>query len=225
MFNIGAMLSGLVGGMKSGATSLLSDPTMLLKGGQVLYGAYKGNNQVKVASGISKEMMAKEKAMYEYNKKNLQDAYDSSLQNYYGNYVQERMKITDEYADAKSNLNMLAMQNGVSLADTSYDVDIKDQLDREFNNEMQDSFTNLANKLTKLSLERDIKNTHLDSGLENKLREINLAFDSLQVNHSNKFMGDLINLGTSLYDKHRTQKTIDKLMGVASDDADLKLWK
>lgn len=225
MFNIGAMLSGLVGGVKSGATTLLSDPTMLLKGGKILYGVYKGDKQLEVASSVSKEMKAREKAMYEFNKKNLQDAYNNSLQSYYGNYVEERMKITDEYADAKSNLNMIAMQSGVSLADSSVENDIQNQLDREFNNEMQDSYTELANKLTKISLERDIKNTYLDNGLENKLREINLSFEGLQANNSNRFVGDMIDLGTSLYDKYRTKKTIDKLMGVASDDADLKLWK
>ena len=188
-------------------------PTNILMAGKVFLDYNKGKKGVKTAESISKINLRREQAMYEYNKKNLQDSYDMSFQSYMGKYVEDRMAIADQYTNAQSNLNMVASQMGYNLVDSSFTNDIQDQLDREYTTELQDTYSNLTMKLNELMFNKNIREVELNNQLNKSVTNINSTMAGIKQQTNDLFYNSLTDLGLKLYDDYRGIKAKDKLAG------------
>ena len=203
-----------------GTISKFITPTNILMAGKTFLDYGKNKKGVGTAQSIANINTRREKEFYEFNKQNLQEAYDVTFQSYMGKYVEDRMNIADQYSNAQSTLNMVASQMGYSLADSSYTNDIEDQLNREYTNELQDSYSDLTMKLNKLMFDKSIRDVSLDVDLNNKLGSINNTMSSIRQQSNDLFYNSLTDLGLKLYDDYRGVKAKDKLTSVKSTESD-----
>ena len=194
-----------------GTISQFITPTNILMAGKALIDYDKGKKGVKTAESIAEINLRREKAYYEYNKKNLQDSYDLTFQSYMSKYVDDRMSIADQYSDAQSNLNMIASQMGYNLADSSFTNDIQDQLDREYTTELQDTYSNLTFKLNELMFKKNVKDVELTTKLNKSVTNINNTMAGIRQQTNDLFYNSITDLGLKLYDDYRGIKAKDKL--------------
>ena len=167
---------------------------MVLQAGK-LVNSVLNPRQKKQAKLVANEQKITQEKFYNYNKKQLERAYDIAFSNTMTNYVNDRMNMTEQYKDMESKLNELASQTGINLANSSFDNDIQNQLNIEFETNLQDQYSNLMDQATQLAIGKTSQDLQLQINNMNKIKQIQETYNSTK----NKFMNDIVGNAMDLF--------------------------
>lgn len=184
---------------------------LFLMGAQVAGDIASGITSVKGAKKLAREQRKTAEKFKEYNKKKLEKSYENAFGNAMGNFVQSRLQITDEYAQAQTMLNIEASQSDVSLADSSYNQDINNTLEREFNNELQNTYSNLTNQLAELVVNKTTNELNLNMQYMEQLNSINNAVAQVEQQAIDKVGQSVMNFAQQAYGEYRAGQAKDNI--------------
>lgn len=179
------------------------NPVLALQGAQLISNIVSSFNNTKNASSASKAQKRLANKYYNYNKNLLNESYNEAYNNIILDYITNRLNITEEYSDMKTQLNIQSSQAGVNLSDSSYTNDIQSKLDNEFITNLQNNYTNLFNKGLELSGWKASSDLDLSLNYMNQVNKINQTYDSVQNSMFEKVMSNAIDFGTTYYKESR----------------------
>lgn len=185
--------------------------TLFLQGAQLIGNIAKGYTQTKGAKSLAKEKEKTATMTYEYNKKQLSEAYNKAFNSSMSSYIDTRLDIADEYQNVNTQLNIQASQANVNLADSSYTTDTQNQLDSEFNRNLQNAYTNLVNQASQLVVNKTTQDMQLNLQYQNQINEINNAVTQVENEVINNIGKSAMNFGTQAYDEYRASQAKSEL--------------
>lgn len=158
--------------------------------------SYTGSRAAKKVASAQKATAEK---AFAYNKDQISKAYSDAYANTMSNYVDNRKKVTSQYNKAKSDLNMYISKNSINLEDSSYFGESENQLDSEFNTNLQTLFGNLVSQTgaiasNKVSQEYQLGNQFLNQKqqINNTLNNVNSALLNDVVNKVGNFATEVV---------------------------------
>lgn len=193
--------------------------TLFLMGAKAVGDVANGITEVRGAKKIAKEQKKTAQMFYEFNKKQIEENYKNAFGNAMNNYIENRLNIADQYEQAQTQLNIEASQSNVNLADSSYNEDINNTLDREFNNEMQNSFANLTNQVADMVVNKSLADLQLNQQYSNQLNAINNTLSQVKQKAMSKAGESLMNFGMQAYDEYRASDAKSDLKGKSNNYA------
>lgn len=152
--------------------------------------AYVGHKAAKRVAEAQKETQA---LQLKYNKKELEKYIAEEYSNQMTNYINKRNNQLDEYNKMSSKLTMYATQNNSAIEGSSYEEDLSNQLDIEFQTNLQNLYAGMENSLSnvlgkKVSTEYELATGNLNAinQIDNTLRATD---QKLMANVTDKLMG------------------------------------
>lgn len=185
--------------------------SLFMQSAKLIGGIAKGYTQIKGAKKIAKEQEKTATMYYEYNKKQLSEAYNKAFNNSMSNYIDTRLNIANEYQDVNTQLNIQASQSNVNLADSSFTTDAQNQLDMEFTRNMQNAYTNLVNQASDLVVNKTTQDMKLNLQYQNQMNDINNAVTQVENEVINKIGESAMSFGTQAYDEYRASQSKNNL--------------
>lgn len=202
---------------------------LIMQGAKAVGSAVGGIMSMGAVKDAAKAQKETANKYYEYNKGQLNKAYEKAIGNTMTNYVMDRMNMAEEYSKMKSDLNIVASQSGINLADSSFTNDAQNQLDLEFETNLQDSYTNLIGQMTDLAMDKTTQAMQLAINRNTQINQINQAYDKVKSETINKITGDLLNFGSTALDAYMSNKAKNdlsnktKTLDIPDTDTSLKL--
>lgn len=187
--------------------------SMVMEAGKLAGSIYGGMAKKKYAKDVANAQIKTQEMFYDYNKEQLEKAYNKAFSNTMTNYIADRMNMTEQYRDMETQLNQLASVSGINLSDSSFTNDAQSQLDLEFETNLQDQYTNLINQTAQLALGKANTNIQLGISNQNKMKQINDAYNMTKNNAMNEIISNAMDLGSSVikdYGTYKSKKKLDK---------------
>lgn len=174
----------------------------LLMVGQTVSNALTAPSKTKSAKKVASYQKQMADTAYKYNKKQIQDAYGKAYKNSLTSYALELAGIADERAQVQSQLNVMASQQGVNVAESSVSGDMERQLDFEFNKGLQDLETSNMNQLANLVSGMTAQQIGLDNMYSQQTYSIDKAVTTVEDKSREDLFGSILNLGVKGFEDY-----------------------
>lgn len=152
----------------------------------------------KYSSKVAKAKQKTLDAQYQFNKKQIEEAYKTAFNNTMTNYIFKRNEQADAFEQANVKINEFASQNNINLASSSVQDDLESTLELEYTTNLQNLYSNMLSTTSnlasaKVSQEYNIHNNYLDnkSLISNTLNDIKLTSMNNVLNSSLNFASDM----------------------------------
>lgn len=180
-------------------------------------GSHYKNKSAKKIADIQKGTLEK---YNQYNKEQLNKAYDKAISGTMTNYILNRMNITDEYNKMQTDLNIMASQSGINLTDSSFTGDAQSQLDMEFSNNLQNNYGNLISKMADLSLNKTSTELQLGLNYNNQIKQIQDTYNAVKENNINGLVKNAMEFGEKGFEDYSAWSSKRKLKEESSSVKD-----
>ncbi|MGL5714302.1 MAG: hypothetical protein ACRCX2_14875 [Paraclostridium sp.] len=175
----------------------LSTALMFAQAGSSIIGA---PSKIRGAKKVAKAQRHTLEKYYQYNKGEIERAYDNGFKNMMNNHILNRNALTEQTKDIQSQLNIKASQDGINVSNSSYTDDIQNQLDFEFEVGMQDMITSQSNQIANLVAGMTTQQLQLEQQYSSQLNSINAVEDSVIQKAQADIFGSLMNVGIKGFD-------------------------
>jgi len=162
----------------------------------------KGSFTAKYTKEMAKSQREVAEMYAEYNKKKLQENYEKAYSGAMINYVNSRVNQAEEMSEAKTKINMMTVGQGIDIEGSSYENDIKDQLDTEYTLNLQNSFDNLVSRTAQLAVDKGTAEFQLNQQRDNQISSINNSESKVIDSVNNKIFSSVIGLASSGFDAY-----------------------
>lgn len=159
----------------------------ILMAGQTIASGIQAAQGGKTAKKIGKYQKEMAKDDYLYNKGQLADYYNKSINSIFGQYAQSRAQQAGEYTKINSELNTQLSAQGVNLADSSVADDMNNQLNFEYENSMQNMLTNQINDISNLIANVGNQEYQIQKGYNDAIYGIDQAVNQVSQQAWDKF--------------------------------------
>lgn len=180
--------------------------TLFLTGAKLASDVLQGTSKVRGAKQLGNLKKETSEMLYQYNKKQLEKSYISAFQNTMSSYIDNRLKIAEEYQDVNTKLNIQASQDNINLADSSFTNDAQNNLDMEFNKNLQNAYSNLMNQASSLIVNKTTQDVQLDQQRFEQFNNINNAVAQVEQESWDKIASSAMEFGTQAFDEYRANK-------------------
>lgn len=145
--------------------------------------------------------------MYQYNKKQVSDAYAKAYSNSMSNYIDNRRIATQQYDKVKSDLNVYISENNIMLEDSSYFGEAENQLDLEFNTNLENLFGNMVSQTGALASNKIAQEYQLGNQYLNQKRQIDNTLNNVNTALMNNVLDKVGLLATETVSDYQSAKS------------------
>lgn len=170
-----------------------------------MYSAYEGMKSAKKVASAQKKT---QEMQYKYNMSELEDYVAKEYNNQLTSYINQRNDQLDNYNKMSSKLNMYATQNNALIETSSYAEDMNNQLDVEFQTNLQNLYAGMENSLSQVlsnkyttQYQLAVGDIQTQSQIDNALQSTNRK---LMANVTNNLMGT-VDKGVSKYSDYKSK--------------------
>lgn len=181
--------------------------TTMLMAVKTVGSVFKSDKQIKAVKKAQDSQKKLVQATYEYNMKQVNEAYLNGYSDLMTKYALERYYLSNEAKSVASDLNLQMAQQGVNLADSSVANDMETQLETEFQTNLQNLLSSQYNDSSMLIANMVSQKLNLDQSRTQSLMQINSAGSQALAQIDGNVKGNLANFGFKLADDYTDFKS------------------
>lgn len=170
--------------------------------GQTASGILSAPSKIKGAKKVAESQKKTLDKYYQYNKAEIQKAYDNGFKNIMNNHISSRNNLIDQNKDVQSQINLKTSQQGINISESSFKDDINNQLDFEFKVGLQDMVKSQTNQIANLVAGMTAQQLQLEQQYTGSLNTISDIEDNVTKKAQADIFGNILNLGVKGFEDY-----------------------
>jgi len=193
---------------------------LMLAAGKMAMESISGTIQNMAASKVAEYEKDVATMYYNYNKNQIQEAYNDTYSSLMANYAEDRLELSNEYLDASSDINVFVSQQSTYLTTTSETESVQSRLDAEYIESMNNLTANNTYQISAITSNTMAQNLQLDQTYTNQINALDESVDAVKQNTNNRILSSVMELADAGLDEYRSYKAkndskLDDLLSVS----------